>query len=76
MFKKRSLKMRLKGRVKWFSAKKGYGFIIPDDGSEELFVHYSDIETDGFKTLKQGESVTFERVDSPKGPKAIKVKRV
>jgi len=67
--------MRLTGRVKWFNAKKGYGFIVPDDGSEELFVHYSDIEIDGFKTLRQGEEVTFEKVDSPKGPKAVKVRR-
>lgn len=67
--------MRLTGRVKWFNAKKGYGFIVTDDGSEELFVHYSDIEIDGFKTLREGEAVSFEKVDSPKGPKAVKVKR-
>ncbi len=67
--------MRLKGKVKWFNAKKGYGFIIHEDGSEELFVHFTDIETEGFKTLKEGESVTFERTNSPKGPKAIKVRR-
>ncbi|MEN3045203.1 MAG: cold-shock protein [Candidatus Hydrothermales bacterium] len=68
--------MRLTGRVKWFDSKKGYGFIVPDDGSEELFVHYSDIEVEGFKTLKQGEAVSYEKVNSPKGPKAVKVQRI
>jgi len=63
------------GKVKWFNETKGYGFVTADDGTD-AFVHHSDIEGEGFKTLFEGEEVTFELTDGPKGPKAINVKKV
>ncbi len=62
----------VKGTVKWFNASKGFGFIAKDDG-EDVFVHFSDIEDEGYKTLAEGEEVEFEVVESPKGPKAAHV---
>jgi CspA family cold shock protein len=62
------------GYVKFFTPDKGYGFIAPDDGSRDLFVHYSAIEVDGFKTLDKDQKVEFEVVDSPKGPQATNVR--
>jgi len=64
-----------KGHVKWFSNPKGYGFILMDDGSE-VFVHHSLIEGDGYKTLKEGEEVEFELIESDKGKQAHKVVRL
>lgn len=64
------------GKVKWFDAKKGYGFIEAEDGSGDVFVHYSDILSEGFKTLKEGERVKFEVADSPKGKKAVNVVKI
>ncbi len=64
------------GRVKWFDPKKGYGFIEAEDGSGDVFVHYSDIVGKGYRTLREGERVRFEVVQSEKGPKAIRVERV
>jgi CspA family cold shock protein len=61
------------GTVNWFSDEKGYGFISPDDGSEDLFVHYTGIEGPGFKTLEEGASVTFETSQGKKGLQAINV---
>ena len=55
------------GKVKWFDAKKGWGFIIPDDGGEEIFAHYSNIESNGFRTLEDGEAVEFELAKGEKG---------
>lgn len=62
-----------KGTVKWFNESKGYGFITPADGSPDVFVHFSVIEGDGFKTLNEGQTVDFEMQSSPKGPQATRV---
>ena len=64
------------GTVKWFSDQKGYGFISPTDGSQDIFVHYSAIEGDGFRTLHEGQSVGFETGDGRKGPEACNVRVV
>lgn len=70
---KRVVMSRVKGKVKWFSDQKGYGFISKDDGSGDVFVHFSAITGDGFKSLVEGDPVEFEVVDSDKGPKAANV---
>jgi CspA family cold shock protein len=62
----------VKGVVKWFNEKKGYGFLSQDDG-DDVFVHYSSIQGDGFKTLKEGDPVEFEVQAGPKGPQAVNV---
>ena len=62
------------GIVKWFNDAKGFGFITPDDGGEDLFAHFSAIEMKGFKTLKEGQKVTFEVVSGPKGKQAADIK--
>lgn len=62
----------MKGKVKWFSSKKGYGFIDCEDG-RSIFVHYTDIQSDGYKTLNEGDEVTFDIQETEKGPKAINV---
>jgi CspA family cold shock protein len=64
------------GTVKWFNNAKGYGFLREDDNPEDIFVHYSAIEGDGFKTLKQGERVGFEVETGPKGLLASRVQRL
>ncbi|MDR1119213.1 MAG: cold-shock protein [Bifidobacteriaceae bacterium] len=62
------------GVVKFFTPEKGYGFIAPDGGGRDLFVHYSQIQTDGFKTLDKDQRVEFDVVDSAKGPQAENVR--
>lgn len=61
------------GQVKWFNESKGYGFIVAEDAEEDIFVHYSQILMDGFKTLAEGQPVQFELVETPKGLQAQKV---
>lgn len=61
------------GTVKWFDSKKGFGFISADDG-EDVFVHYTAISTEGFKTLDEGQKVEFEIIDGQKGPQAGNVR--
>ncbi len=63
------------GTVKWFSEKKGYGFITMEEG-KDLFVHHSSIDMPGFKTLNEGEKVSFEVEETERGPQATKVKKV
>ena len=61
------------GTVKWFNDDKGYGFITPDDGGKDLFVHVSAIQSDGFRTLPEGAKVSYEAEQGPKGPNAANV---
>jgi CspA family cold shock protein len=63
-----------KGTVKWFNDSKGFGFICPDEGGSDLFVHHSEIQATGFKSLKEGQKVEYEVGQGKKGPCATKVK--
>jgi CspA family cold shock protein len=64
-----------RGKVKWFDTKKGFGFIQSEDGND-VFVHYTSIQTEGFKNLEQGQEVTFDVTEGKKGPQAANVKLV
>ena len=64
-----------KGTVKWFNESKGFGFLSREDG-DDVFVHHTSIQAEGFKTLKEGQEVEFEVQDGPKGPQAVNVKEV
>jgi CspA family cold shock protein len=68
--------VRITGTVKWFNSKKGFGFITRDDGQGDVFVHFSAIQSRGFKTLEEGQKVEFEIAQDEKGPKATNVVKV
>jgi CspA family cold shock protein len=61
------------GIVKWFSNKKGYGFIVPDEGDKDIFVHHSEIKTEGYSSLEEGQKVEYDVKEGEKGPVAINV---
>jgi CspA family cold shock protein len=67
--------MRTTGKVKWFNESKGFGFITPDDGSKDCFVHYTAIQGNGFRTLAEGEQVEFDVTEGQKGPAAENVSK-
>jgi cold shock protein len=68
--------MRTTGTVKWFNDTKGFGFITPENGSKDCFVHYSAISGNGFKSLAEGDRVEFDLIEEAKGPKAANVTRI
>ena len=68
--------MGIRGKVKWFNDQKGYGFITPEDGSPDVFVHHTAIQGEGFRTLSENQSVEFEIMQTDKGPKASNVTKL
>ena len=72
-FTRREVRRMARGTVKWFNEQKGFGFITPDDGGSDLFVHFSSIQMEGFKTLSEGQAVEYEETQGQKGPQASNV---
>ena len=66
---------KIKGNVKWFNESKGFGFITPEDGSKDVFVHFSAIQGDGFKSLDEGQAVTYDLTEGAKGMQAANVEK-
>jgi len=64
------------GTVKWFNSEKGFGFIAPDDGTQDLFAHYSAIDGNGFRSLDEGQKVSFDVQQGPKGPQAAAIRAI
>lgn len=67
---------QVQGKVKWFNESKGFGFIVPDDGSKDVFVHFSAIEAEGYKVLHEGDDVSFEVQETDKGRQAVNVAKI
>ncbi len=65
-----------KGTIKWFSDQKGYGFVTPEGGKKDVFVHYSALQGEGFKSLREGEVVEFDITEGPKGEQAANVRKI
>jgi CspA family cold shock protein len=76
LYRRKEVIFLMQGTVKWFNESKGYGFITPDDGEKDLFVHFSEIQGEGFKTLREGDEVNFEEGQGQKGPQATNVQKV
>jgi CspA family cold shock protein len=74
--KKENQRMSKTGKIKWFNDAKGFGFVTPDDGSKDVFVHFSSIQGEGFKSLAEGDKIEFDVQESDKGPKAANVRKV
>jgi CspA family cold shock protein len=74
--RRKEMHMSTTGTVKWFNDAKGFGYITPDDGSKDVFVHFSAIQASGFKSLKEQDKVQFDVEESPKGPRASNLKVV
>jgi cold shock protein len=72
----REVKLMAQGTVKWFNGEKGFGFIAPDDGGKDVFVHYSEVQGSGFRTLEENQRVQFDIEQGPKGPQAVGVTAV
>jgi cold shock protein len=69
----KEVKLMAQGTVKWFNSEKGFGFIATDDGGKDVFVHYSELQGSGFRTLEENQRVEFEIEQGPKGPQAVRV---
>ncbi len=65
-----------KGTIKWFSDQKGYGFVTPEGGKKDVFVHYSALQGEGFKSLREGETIEFDITNGPKGEQAANVRKI